>query len=426
VLHVTGDSTSNDAIDWAYKLGVLLATRHPEYTYHYHLWNLTEQRMGSYAQLQTGTAGNRYSSLGSAAAARFNATIDTTGLVDLDVRVKLAATDWTPAATAALMGADGADPNRLFWLTLNAAGTLELAWFPLGTNASKIVATSTAATGVTNGQPKVVRATLDVDNGAGAYEVTFYTSATNGSWVQLGTTITGGAPTNLSGQATGNLGVGARGNTNGVPGVYYWAEVRDSIDSVGVTALWDASDYDGAGGTIAGVAGETWTPTGSPVTTGAFSLRTINASQAGQDSTEWATSPAFERGHPVAPTVHLVNLGHNDGAAVDITAYTALVDDLVTRWPSATRVLVRQNDQPPAAANDVEHAIRQELIRALAISRRYELLDADAALRAYAGDWTADLMEDWAGGNVHPNAAGGTQIADAFNARFAAPRTYPP
>jgi hypothetical protein len=426
VLHVTGDSTSNDPIDWAYKLGVLLAAHRPDYALHYALWNAASQRMGSTAQLQNPSGAARSSALGSTAAARFNATINTTALVDLDVRVKLAATDWTPAAIAAVCGADAADPNRLFWFQILTNGKLRLSWFPLGTNASAINVDSTIATGVADGTAKVIRATLDVDNGAAGYTVTFYTSATNNSWVQLGDPVVGGAPTNLHGVAASNLTVGGRGTTNGVPGVYYWAEVRDSIDSVGVTALWDASDYAGSG-TITGVAGETWTPTGSPVTTGAFALRVINASQAGQTSVGWATSPAFEGGHPVAPAVHLVNLGHNDGAAVDIVNYTALIDDLVTRWPSATRVLVRQNDQPPTAANPTEHAIRQELIRSLAVSRRYELLDADASLRSYtAGDWTTDLMEDWAGGNVHMNAAGGTWIAATFGARFVAPRVFVP
>ena len=37
ILAVTGDSTSNDPIDWAYKLGVDIAARYPSYTYHYHL-----------------------------------------------------------------------------------------------------------------------------------------------------------------------------------------------------------------------------------------------------------------------------------------------------------------------------------------------------------------------------------------------------
>jgi len=403
----------------------LLAARSLSYTTKYYLWNKLTQRWGSAAQFTTGTAGNRYAALGSTAAARFNTTINTTSIVDLDVRVKLAATDWTPGVSAALMGADDGDPNRMFSFDLLTDGTLRLTWYSSGTLASALSATSTAATGAGNGLPKVVRVTLDVDNGAAAYVVKFYTSAVNGAWVQLGATITGGAVTNLTGSAVNNLGVGATGTALGVPGVYYWAELRDAIDSVGVSALWDASDYDGADGTSTGVAGETWTPTGSPLTTGAMGLRLLNASQSGQTSIGWDTSPAFERGHPVPPTVHIVNLGHNDGAAVDITAYTALVDDLVTRWPSATRVLVRQNDQPPTALNPTQHAIRQELIRALAISRRYELLDADAALRADV-DWTTNLMTDWAGGDVHPNAAGGTWLAAAFDARFAAPRTYPP
>jgi len=424
-MHVTGDSTSNDPIDWAFKLTDLIAARKPEFTTKYHLWNKATQRWGSWSQRTSGTAGNRYCTLGSAAAARFNAPVDFSSIVDIDVRVKMAADDWTPTATAAFIGVDAGDPNRVFWFYLLHSGKLRLYWFPLGTNASAQFVDSTAAVGFANGSANVVRATLDVDDGSGNHVVKFYTSNTNGSWTQLGSTITNAGTTNIKASASSSMGIGARGVSNGIPGDYYYVELRDSIDSVGVSAHWDASYYDGADNTFQGVNGNTWTPTGSPAAVGALGFRVHNASQSGQSSAGWSADPPFALGHPVEPQVHLLNLGHNDGAATTIVAYTALLDAIETRWPNAARGLIRQNQEPPTAANPTEHDTRQELILSLAGARHYELLDADAALQAYTGgDWTVDLMEDWAGGNVHPNAAGGTQIADVFDAQFAAPRKW--
>lgn len=416
VVEVIGDSTSNDTIDWPFLWSAYLGTELPDYTVHYHLWNDGDQLFGSAAQRSTGTAGNRSAGLGASDSARFNCTLDMSALTDLDVRVKVAADDWTPSGTPSLIGVDAADPNRGFWLAVNPDGTPKLYWFPDGTFANRIEVSATEATGFANGTAHYLRATLLTDNGAGGYEVRFYTSNTNSSWTQLGDTVTGGSTTTLP-SISGNLGLGARGNSNGLDGDYYVAEVRAGIDSPGVVARWDASYYDGEGGSVEGVGQETWTATGSPSATGAFGLMVLNASHTGMGSSDWANATRFPKATPVEPNAVIFNLGHNDGADTTIVDFEGLVDDVVAKYADASIAVVIENAQPPSAANTEAHDTRRGLQRDLARERRYSLWDADAALKSYGPDWTADLMEDWAGGNVHPNSDGQLRIETHIEAR---------
>lgn len=128
-----------------------------------------------------------------------NAAFDTTG--DIDLRVWCCPTSWASGLSQSLINRDniGTDPNRCWALTLGTTGGLGFSWYPAGTTASQLGANSTAlvTTVFSNGQAGWVRVTLDVDNGAGGYDVRFYTSTDGSNWTQLGTTITGGSTTNL-------------------------------------------------------------------------------------------------------------------------------------------------------------------------------------------------------------------------------------
>jgi hypothetical protein len=93
----------------------------------------------------------------------------------------------------------------MFRLGFLSGGRLYLAWCPTGSYASLLTADSTDnLTALDAVTIYWLNVTLDVNNGAGGYEVKFWWSAdqTNDSdavtWTQLGTTITGGATTNLA------------------------------------------------------------------------------------------------------------------------------------------------------------------------------------------------------------------------------------
>jgi hypothetical protein len=123
---------------------------------------------------------------------------------DFDLKIDVAATDWTPPVDQVLIGKNrsfGLVTNNLSWyLVLKANGTLQLTWSPNGTFASARSATSTVSTGFTNGSRHSVRVTMDADNGFGGCTVTFYTSSDidSGPWTQLGSAVTSGGTTSIA------------------------------------------------------------------------------------------------------------------------------------------------------------------------------------------------------------------------------------
>jgi len=121
------------------------------------------------------------------------AALDITG--DIDVRMQVAMDDWTPAAVQVLASKLSIAANYSWYLYLNTDGTLAFSHSSDGTALK--TATSSAATGVTDGAVKWIRATLDVNNGAGGWDVKFYTSDDNVTYSQLGVTRTTATVTSI-------------------------------------------------------------------------------------------------------------------------------------------------------------------------------------------------------------------------------------
>lgn len=117
---------------------------------------------------------------------------------DLDLIAHVSADNW--AKTSRLIN-KWKNPDKSYILATQASGALNLAWSTDGSNQPNH--NSTVATGFANKTSHWVRATLDVDNGLGGYEVKFWTSNDDTNdpnqaiWTQLGATIVGGAPTSV-------------------------------------------------------------------------------------------------------------------------------------------------------------------------------------------------------------------------------------
>lgn len=138
------------------------------------------------------------------------AALDVTG--DLDVRVDLQPTSWTPAADQVIASkAATLGNNRSWYLLLLTTGQLQFGWSAAGTFPYE-TATSTVA--VPAGGRLTVRAVLDVVSGAN-HTVTFYTgTSVTTATTQLGATITAAGATSIySGNATLEVGTA---NTGGV------------------------------------------------------------------------------------------------------------------------------------------------------------------------------------------------------------------
>ena len=101
------------------------------------------------------------------------ASLDIVG--DIDIRARVAANDWTPAAASYLVAkyTTTAD-QRSYALSLSTAGELVLQWTTDGTAGTLLTKTSTAnLSSLAAGALKWVRATLDVNNGAAGNTVNF-------------------------------------------------------------------------------------------------------------------------------------------------------------------------------------------------------------------------------------------------------------
>lgn len=176
-----------------------------------------------------GTAGNYVTAPDSAA-------LDITG--DIDIRIKMSLDDWTPSAFQLPLGKWTTGTNqRSYVLQITNTGLLDLTWSTLGTGVTAFGLSSSVATGITDGATKWVRATLDVDNGAGGYDVKFYLSDDGSSWTQLGTTRTGVGTTSIfSGSSTLEIG-SFNGGINPIKGVIYRTQILNGING---TMVFDA------------------------------------------------------------------------------------------------------------------------------------------------------------------------------------------
>jgi hypothetical protein len=183
---------------------------------------------------------------------------------DIDIRVKVALDDWTPAVQNCLIGKASSSTTTNYRFDVLANGRLE---FRHSVGAVARTPQSTAAVGAADGAAKWVRVVHDVDNGAGGNDIKFYTSDDGVAWSQLGATVT---TAGVVARDTNNfvLTIGAinpTGNGNPVAGNIYYAEVRNGIDG-SVVAAFDAADAQlGATTITSSQTEEIWTLQGAAV-----------------------------------------------------------------------------------------------------------------------------------------------------------------
>lgn len=188
-----------------------------------------------------------------------NPAIDITG--DIDVRIEAELWNWVRSGISTadnsieLIGKMRVAPQKS-WLLETREGFARFEWSTDGTNNREALSTErlhlpSAASRM------VLRATLDVDNGAGGNTVTFYTSdSMSGPWQQLGAPVTQTGVTSIS---NSNAGLQVRNATQfsrnqQAIGRLYRAEVRSGINGTVVAnpdftlqASGTTSFTDGAG-----------------------------------------------------------------------------------------------------------------------------------------------------------------------------------
>lgn len=162
------------------------------------------------------------------------ASLDIVG--DIDLRVRVAMDDWTPAAESTLIAKYTATGNqRSYALAVTATGALIFRWSEDGTVEKS--ETSSAVNTFTNGSTHWVRATLDVNNGASDAAVNFYTSEDGSTWTALGAEQLNGATTSIfASTAVLELGAQTGGTVNRLAGKVFRAQVLSGIAGTSVAA----------------------------------------------------------------------------------------------------------------------------------------------------------------------------------------------
>lgn len=170
-----------------------------------------------------------------------SAALSITGDITIDVRV--AFDDWTPPiANVFVSKSPNASTNYSYDFYLNTTGTLALRESLDGTVAALKVNTSSVATGLTDGAVKWLRASLDVDDGAGNRVCKFYMSDDGSTWTQLGTTQTTAGTTGAF-DSPGALEIGSitTGATSLAFGKFYNAKIYNSyLQSSSGTPVFNA------------------------------------------------------------------------------------------------------------------------------------------------------------------------------------------
>lgn len=198
-----------------------------------------------------GTAGNYASTPDSAA-------LSITG--DIDIRVKMAADDWTPAAEQIIADKWGSDGQRSWFFYRNTTGRLRLG---ASTNGSTgFFTTSTASVSASDGGALWVRVTRASASG----DQKFYTSPDGTTWTQLGTTVASTTGALFDGNTEVRIGGENNVGLANMAGNVYYAEIRNGIDGT-VVATFNPTSQAVTGvrspSSWAGPQGNTWTVNGS-------------------------------------------------------------------------------------------------------------------------------------------------------------------
>ncbi|MFJ1995327.1 hypothetical protein [Streptomyces asiaticus] len=183
---------------------------------------------------------------------------------DLDLRAE-AEIDWTASGVnQVLIGKwDGLSGQRSYALRILD----QRIWLNWSTDGVTALTMSAGVPVPTMPDRAAVRVTLDVDNGAGGWTVTFYWARSiAGPWTQIGTPVTGAGVTSIY-AGTAPLRVGSPDATNSPPrvpftGSGYRFEVRSGIDGTLVAAPDFTAQTPGATSFVDTV-GHTWTLQGT-------------------------------------------------------------------------------------------------------------------------------------------------------------------
>lgn len=203
--------------------------------------------------------------------ANFVSAPDSVGLSvtgDIDIRIDVTLENWRQQSD--LCGKFGSAGTHSWFLYITAAGRPVLQWYTDGV--ASIAASGKVAVPWPHSGRAGLRATLDVNNGAGGYTVTFYVSSTpgcDGPWRQLGDAVvtTAGTTNIFDGTAVTRFGTITSVNqpTTNHAGRVHGGQVRNGIGGT-VVASPTLGGQAEAASSFADAQGNTWTVGGTGAT----------------------------------------------------------------------------------------------------------------------------------------------------------------
>ena len=263
---------------------------------------------------------------------------------DIDFRCNVALNDWTPAANGGIARHWNATGSQRAWdFRVNTAGTLTMVSTADGT--TQRVATSTSATGFTDGTAHWLRFTREASTG----NVQFYTADDNVNWAQLGSNVSTTAGSIFNSDQPLIMGVSGSGGDFQMIGNMYYSELRDGINGT-IVAQFNSNDAVATDTSfISELTGETWTLQGNAVMVGNTNVSDISA--LGYDhsliNTTELTIVDNVRCFDVSTTggVNKISSTHTFGNAHTMISWAwALSDATATTWRTLWRTT--PNDHP--------------------------------------------------------------------------------
>jgi hypothetical protein len=254
---------------------------------------------------------------------------------DIDVRVDLELLNWREHVDLAAKYQAASDQRSwALYLIGDGGGELVLTWSTAGTEATTVDRISTVPVPAPANGRQAVRATLDVNNGAGGHTVTFYVAPTMaGPWTQLGDPVVNAGTTSIF-DSTAALEVGDAANLLALPveGKIYGFELRNGIAGAGTAvANPDFTTQTPGASSFADAAGRTWTINGDAEITnrktrfvGEVSSWPPRWDVSGRDV--WVTAEA-------AGIQRRLGQGHSVEGSVMYRAMTLDAPEVVAYWP---------------------------------------------------------------------------------------------
>jgi lysophospholipase L1-like esterase len=404
VLNFIGDSTGDGTTEYPLLFAKKLAEKFPVYNVKYCAYDNANSRYGAWVDaVSNGAERHLTTRMNGETFRMYKADVPWTS-ADLDIVARFAMPDWN-TANKYIMGRAAADGHICWSWYIGASNQFMLFFSPDGTIANQVTVnfTSTSVADNTDGTPYWYRVTLDVDNGAGGYTATVWSSTDGVTWTSL-QVITGASTTAVYDDATQPYAIGGAGTTVGSVLDFYEVRICNGINGDNVCPqpieAWHQSGADySKGGTINGY------PT----------IYVYNGCVGGQGAISFIND-ASRTGH-IVPFCYnpyiIISLSHNDSYLTDST-HMASFNTLVTNIKSLIAYplisVMTQSPHGTAAAYRIPHSKRRVNQMAYCLLNNIEVIDAYEYFISDPRGYLALLNED----ELHPNALGEAVLANAL------------